>query len=336
MYCPQCGASQLGFANRVRALVRGPMRGDAPGAPPPQDGASPDRAGSDSDAGPAAARPRRLGWRPVFACSALAVVAYAAYQVGRGDAPTPDAPTQQASAAPDAPAAVAGAVANGTPTDPNALAGTNGTSSDPNAIPADVPPGTRSAAPPMQNIDIAGLNIASGAFAPVTAPSFPASDIQTPAPAAAPNASAKVPAHVGIDIAIAREALSRHRLWPARRALENALRAQPGNADALQLQTDLSSREHERDDLIDHARNCARSGEWACERNYAEQAANVDTSSLEAKRLLAGGSGHRRRYVSQRYSDPDLLGRLRSWIHQSVAQSDVRASSPQTPEWYRP
>jgi len=88
------------------------------------------------------------------------------------------------------------------------------------------------------------------------------------------------------SLASARTNLEKNSLWPARRAIMAALAEQPGNAEAQQMRGELVAREQRRDALLGHARLCAHEREWACVRQDAGQAASVDTSSREARRLL--------------------------------------------------
>ncbi|WP_028217445.1 hypothetical protein [Paraburkholderia oxyphila] len=94
-------------------------------------------------------------------------------------------------------------------------------------------------------------------------------------------------ADVAGSVARARASLDRNSLWPARRAVMVALAAQPGNGEALQLRAELVSREHERDALLDYARQCAREGRWTCVWDNASHARSVDVSSREAQKLLS-------------------------------------------------
>ncbi|WP_322032180.1 hypothetical protein [Paraburkholderia sp. J76] len=110
---------------------------------------------------------------------------------------------------------------------------------------------------------------------------------------AAPRYAAAHP-DVARNLANARANLERNNLWPARRALANALAAEPANADARQMQADLVAREHQRDALIGQARQCAHARQWACARQDAGHAVNVDASSREARHLLALASAEHR------------------------------------------
>lgn len=92
---------------------------------------------------------------------------------------------------------------------------------------------------------------------------------------------------VARNLASARASLDKDSLWPARRAITNALAEQPNNADAQQLRTELTSREQERDALLGYARLCEREARWVCVWQNAGHAVTLDTSSQEARRLLA-------------------------------------------------
>jgi hypothetical protein len=101
---------------------------------------------------------------------------------------------------------------------------------------------------------------------------------------------------VARNLATARASLDKNSLWPARRAIMAALAEQPGNADAQQMRAELTEREAQRDALIGHARQCAHERQWACTRQEAGRAVSIDSSSLEAKHLLAlSGGEHRAR-----------------------------------------
>ncbi|QGZ59678.1 hypothetical protein [Paraburkholderia acidiphila] len=123
-----------------------------------------------------------------------------------------------------------------------------------------------------------------------------------PAVERAPAAPRYASAHpeVANDLASARASLDKNNLWPARRALANALAIEPGNPDAQQMQADLVAREQQRDALIGQARQCAHARQWACVRQDAGHAVNVDASSREARRLLVLASAERRPNAGKR------------------------------------
>ncbi|MEM5313175.1 hypothetical protein [Paraburkholderia sp. JHI869] len=110
-----------------------------------------------------------------------------------------------------------------------------------------------------------------------------------PAAARAPASPRYASAHADVarNLTNARLSLDKNNLWPARQALRNALAVEPDNPDALQMQTDLVAREQQRDALIGQARQCAHERQWACVRQDAGHAVEVDASSREARHLLA-------------------------------------------------
>jgi hypothetical protein len=125
---------------------------------------------------------------------------------------------------------------------------------------------------------------------------------------------------VARNLAIARASLDKNSLWPARRAITAALAEQPGNADAQQMRAELDSREQQRDALLGRARQCAHDRQWACVRQDAGHAVNVDTSSREAKHLLTLANGDHRAGSGKRH------GLNWPWDSQTYAQaSDARA-----------
>jgi len=323
MFCPQCGANQLvspsasatdefapealprGLGNRLHAYMR-----KLSGRWTPYDGYR-DPALDDE----AIRRQRR--WhrtrRWLYVCGGLAAVAFAAYQFMPGDGPMDGA--QMAGGAAPADSAM-GAQAEPPPGDDIDIAGLNVPSAQ---------------GQPDADVDLTGLNIASEPSAPDAMSGPPGS--QGRELASRSDANARI--DVTRQLAIARTDLSRNSLWPARHAVVNALSAQPGNADALRLLAELASRERERDSLIEHARQCERSGQRGCAREYARRAVSVDRSSRDAKRLLARASGNRRETVVRRDS-PNLFTRLHHWFKQSLAQADARPVNQSSSPWERP
>ncbi|RAR58474.1 hypothetical protein C7401_113209 [Paraburkholderia unamae] len=104
--------------------------------------------------------------------------------------------------------------------------------------------------------------------------------------AAKASANARA-ADVSRNLASARTSLDKNNLGPARRSLTAALAAQPGNGAALQMQSELASREQERDSLLGYARLCARQEQWLCAWHNAGHALTVDASSSDARELLS-------------------------------------------------
>jgi len=175
---------------------------------------------------------------------------------------------------------------------------------------------------------------------PVTRPAAnpPGAPINAPVAAghAAPSAKPNAPPRVDVprQLAIARANLARSSLWPARRAIQNVLAAQPGNGEAQRMRADLVSRERQRDSALNDARFCARGQEWACVRETATKAASIDTSSRDAKRLIA--QAVRQELAAARSADPGMPAWLRRWVGQPP---DARASAPRTPQmppWQHP
>jgi hypothetical protein len=107
------------------------------------------------------------------------------------------------------------------------------------------------------------------------------------AKANAAKASANGRADVNRELAIARGSLDKNNLGPARKAIVSALAQQPSNGYALQMQTELVTREQERDSLLGYARLCAREGQWVCAWHNAGHALTVDASSSDARELLS-------------------------------------------------
>jgi predicted Zn-dependent protease len=116
-----------------------------------------------------------------------------------------------------------------------------------------------------------------------------------------------VHADVARSLASARASLDKNDLTPAQRALMSVLAAQPGNFEAQQMQTELASREGERDSLLGYARLCARDGQWVCAWRNAGHALTVDASSQEAKELLSRAIAEHGATASRSF-DPSLPG----------------------------
>ena len=88
------------------------------------------------------------------------------------------------------------------------------------------------------------------------------------------------------SIALAQTSLAKGNLAAARRALDAAQAAQPGNSEAFMLQQDLVSRERARDSALNSARVCAVQQEWNCTWHQAGSALSIDAGSVEAKALV--------------------------------------------------
>ncbi|RQH05786.1 hypothetical protein [Paraburkholderia dinghuensis] len=121
------------------------------------------------------------------------------------------------------------------------------------------------------------------------------------------RADVSVRADVARNLASARASLDKDDLMPARRALMNVLAEQPGNGQAQQMQTELASREAERDSLLGYARLCARNGQWVCAWHNAGHALTIDASSQEARALLSRAIAEQGAHASRSF-DPSLPG----------------------------
>ncbi|MCP3726418.1 hypothetical protein M3I53_25370 [Paraburkholderia sp. CNPSo 3272] len=137
-------------------------------------------------------------------------------------------------------------------------------------------------------------------------------------PAAAPRYASAHP-DVTSNLASARLNLDKNNLWPARRALTSALAVEPGNPEAQQLQADLVAREQRRDALIGEARQCEHERQWACVRQDAGHAMEVDASSREARHLLTLATTAHRPAAGKRN------GRTWPWESQYAQAGDSRS-----------
>ncbi|WP_395068121.1 hypothetical protein [Paraburkholderia silvatlantica] len=142
-----------------------------------------------------------------------------------------------------------------------------------------------------------------------------------PAVARPPAAPRYASAHpdVASNLASARLNLDKNTLWPARRALTSVLAVEPDNPEAQQMQGDLVAREQQRDALIGEARQCAHERQWACVRQDAGHAVEVDASSREARHLLTLASTGRQPGTAKRH------GRTWPWESQYAQEGDSRS-----------
>lgn len=113
--------------------------------------------------------------------------------------------------------------------------------------------------------------------------------------------------NIARNLASARASLDKNDLGSARGAIMTALAQQPDNGRALEMQSELVSREEQRDALLGYARLCAREGQWVCTWHNAGHALTVDASSPDARALLSraiaeNGASHARTF------DPSLPG----------------------------
>lgn len=339
IFCPECGANQLAAPSAMRGGVSAPERPERPERPPSgfadrlreYCGAMPANIGGAKPAGggPVGGSYYRSAFeyqaideehevrrsrRPLYAWAvvglAFAAAAYAMILPRSEWEPIPGVQVIEGS-----------------------VGGKHDMQSDPDGEPSasgDAPAAIADAAPPANADDDSD------------AAAVPSRHASTP------NGDATARVDVSRQLAIARTDLNRNSLWPARKAIANALARQPGNDEALRMRAELASRERERDSLLAYARQCSRSGQSACLRQYAGRAASVDTSSREAKRLLAragnqretwsvaraGGNRSQTQSVAQT-GDPDLMYRLRRWFERSVTQAQMKPQR-QMSSWDRP
>lgn len=92
------------------------------------------------------------------------------------------------------------------------------------------------------------------------------------------------------DVSAFYRALQDGNLSVARRSLAGISVKSGGSAQLGQMRTELASREHTRDTLLHHAWHCRAIGDWQCVADNATQAYAIDTSSWEAKHLVAGAA----------------------------------------------
>jgi hypothetical protein len=92
---------------------------------------------------------------------------------------------------------------------------------------------------------------------------------------------------VARNLQIAHAMLQRNNLSAAESRVAAVLVVQPNNRDALSMREDLSARQQQRDAALSDARGCAYMGRWTCAWHNAGQALVIDSSSAEAKRMVA-------------------------------------------------
>jgi hypothetical protein len=92
---------------------------------------------------------------------------------------------------------------------------------------------------------------------------------------------------VSTNLQIARAMLQRDNLAAAQSRVAAVLAVEPKNRDALSMREDLSARQQQRDAALSDARGCAYMGRWTCAWHNAGQALVIDSSSAEAKRMVA-------------------------------------------------
>jgi len=89
------------------------------------------------------------------------------------------------------------------------------------------------------------------------------------------------------NLQIARAMLQKDNLTAAEPHLSAALATQPKNQEALDMRTDLTGREQQRDAALDVARGCVYMERWNCAWHNAGSALVIDSGSAEAKSLIA-------------------------------------------------
>lgn len=272
-FCPECGANQLFAASRAAA------------------------------AGETVAHHLRPQFYVVGSVAVFAV-AFTAYGILHRDEPAPAAQVQGSVLAPQDASAIA---VNGVPVMretravPEAPANIE-TSAAPQA--SATPPQPAMQAPPVAAYAHGHrLPAPSGMARLNTASQTRLQDEH----ASGRKGTASMRADVARNLASARASLDKNDLMPAQRALTSVLAAQPGNFEAQQMQTELASREGERDSLLGYARLCARDGQWVCAWHNAGHALTVDASSQEARDLLARAIAEHGATASRSF-DPSLPG----------------------------
>jgi len=92
---------------------------------------------------------------------------------------------------------------------------------------------------------------------------------------------------VSRNLQIAHAMLQRDNLSAAESRVGAILAVQPNNRDALSMREVLSARQQQRDAALDTARGCEYMGRWTCAWHNAGNALVIDSSSEEAKRIVA-------------------------------------------------
>jgi hypothetical protein len=92
---------------------------------------------------------------------------------------------------------------------------------------------------------------------------------------------------VTTNLQIAHAMLQRDNLAAAESRVAAVLAVQPKNRDALSMREDLSARQQQRDAALDLARGCAYMERWTCAWHNAGNALVIDSSSADAKRIVA-------------------------------------------------
>ena len=130
--------------------------------------------------------------------------------------------------------------------------------------------------------------------APVTRPAESLAAVPHGAISPAPEAKRDITgnqdlahADVSKNLQIAHAMLQKDNLSAAESRVAAVLAAQPNNRDALSMREDLRARQQQRDAALDVARGCVYMGRWNCAWHNAGNALVVDSSSADAKRIVA-------------------------------------------------
>ena len=144
---------------------------------------------------------------------------------------------------------------------------------------------------PTRSIGARGIVTSSKLNQPAQAATVPQIPTIAPSPEAPPpgdKASAdKNQKLMPLALARARDGLGKNNLQLARSGIFWALSLQPDNPDALRLKQDLLSREKVRNAALRAARSCVVQERAMCAWQNANTALSIDSSSNEAKGLVA-------------------------------------------------
>jgi hypothetical protein len=144
---------------------------------------------------------------------------------------------------------------------------------------------------PTRSIGARGMVTSNDLNQPAQAPTLPQVPTIAPSPEAPPpsdKASAdKNPNLMPLALARARDGLGKNNLQLARSGIFWALSLQPDNPEALRLKQDLLSRERARNAALKAARSCVVQERAMCAWQNANTALSIDSSSNEAKGLVA-------------------------------------------------
>ncbi|SAK61270.1 hypothetical protein AWB77_02115 [Caballeronia fortuita] len=144
---------------------------------------------------------------------------------------------------------------------------------------------------PTRSIAARGMVTSNDANQPAqatTMPQVPALAPSSDAPPPSDKASAdKNQKSMQLALARAHDGLGKNNLQLARSGILWALSLQPNNPEALRLRQDLLSREAARNAALKAARSCVVQERAMCAWQNANSALSIDSSSNEAKGLVA-------------------------------------------------